>query len=223
TPPCPARQQGSSSLFPRGSAYLEAFAEEARPVEVPVTTLDAFLGPDSAPVDLLKIDAEGAEPLIFDGMRGLLERTPHLRVVIEFTPPVDRERRPRRGCILGHRLLARLPHRRDRRARRSSHRDARPAPRRGIERAAALALSGSGSPYGPDVEGRVLRRQGPRSILEGQHPSAGGHVRLRRRGPVVVTQRAEDGIDPTLRVLLEENRLQLGQGREPPVALSREA
>ena len=81
-----ARHQGSSGLFSRGSAYLESFAEESRPLDVPVTTLDAFLGPDPAPVDLLKIDAEGTEPLIFDGMRGLLERIPHLRAVIEFTP-----------------------------------------------------------------------------------------------------------------------------------------
>jgi FkbM family methyltransferase len=80
------RQHGSSGLFPRGSVYLQAFNEVTRPLEVPVTTLDGFLGHDPAPVDLLKIDAEGTEPLIFDGMRGLLERSQHLRAVIEFTP-----------------------------------------------------------------------------------------------------------------------------------------
>src|SRR5262249_57607537 len=101
TPPCPARQQGSSSLFPRGSAYLEAFAEEARPVDVPVTTLDAFLGPDPAPVDLLKIDAEGTEPLIFDGMRALLERSQHLRAVIEFTPSLIANAGRDAGAFLG--------------------------------------------------------------------------------------------------------------------------
>ena len=51
---------------PRGGAYLEAFADESRPLDVPVTTLDGFLGQDRRPVDLLKIDAEGTEPLIFD-------------------------------------------------------------------------------------------------------------------------------------------------------------
>ncbi len=82
------RQQGSSSLFPRGDAYLEHHAEQASPLEVPVTTLDGFLGPDPAPIDLLKIDAEGTEPLIFAGMSELLARSPHLRAVIEFAPPL---------------------------------------------------------------------------------------------------------------------------------------
>jgi FkbM family methyltransferase len=80
------RQHGSSSLFPLGTDYLEAFAEEARPLEVPVTTLDGYFGTEPGAVDLLKLDTEGAEPAIFDGMHGLLERNPRLRVVIEFAP-----------------------------------------------------------------------------------------------------------------------------------------
>jgi FkbM family methyltransferase len=81
-----ARHQGSSSLARQGADVLEGWGEVPHPLTVPATTLDAFLGPDPSPVDLLKIDAEGWEPAVFDGMRGLLARSPHLRAVIEFTP-----------------------------------------------------------------------------------------------------------------------------------------
>jgi FkbM family methyltransferase len=81
-----ARHQGSSSLARQGTDVLEGWGEVPHPLTVPVTTLDALLGPDPSPVDLLKIDAEGWEPAIFDGMRGVLARSPHLHAVIEFTP-----------------------------------------------------------------------------------------------------------------------------------------
>ena len=80
------RHQGSSSLARQGADVLEGWGEVPHPLTVPATTLDAFLGPDPSLVDLLKIDAEGWEPAIFDGMRGLLARSPHLRAVIEFIP-----------------------------------------------------------------------------------------------------------------------------------------
>jgi FkbM family methyltransferase len=81
-----ARHQGSSSLARQRPDVLEGWGEVPHPLTVSATTLDAFLGPDPSPVDLLKIDAEGWEPAIFDGMHGLLARSPHLRAVIEFTP-----------------------------------------------------------------------------------------------------------------------------------------
>jgi FkbM family methyltransferase len=81
-----ARHQGSSSLARQGADVLEGWGEVPHPLTVPATTLDAFLGPDPSPVDLLKIDAEGWEPAIFDGMRGVLAGSPQLRAVIEFTP-----------------------------------------------------------------------------------------------------------------------------------------
>lgn len=39
-----ARQQGSSSLYPFGSADLAVWGDEASPLEVEVTSLDAFFG-----------------------------------------------------------------------------------------------------------------------------------------------------------------------------------
>jgi FkbM family methyltransferase len=39
-------------------------------------------------VDLIKIDAEGSEPLVFRGMRGILERSPDLTIFMEFFVPM---------------------------------------------------------------------------------------------------------------------------------------
>jgi FkbM family methyltransferase len=42
-------------------------------------------------VDLMKIDAEGSEPLVFEGMSGILERSPNLTIFMEFFVPMLRQ------------------------------------------------------------------------------------------------------------------------------------
>ncbi len=53
-----------------------------------ILTVDAAPLDDcvDAPIDVMKIDAEGSEPLIWDGMRRIIERSPRLRVLLEFDP-----------------------------------------------------------------------------------------------------------------------------------------
>ena len=41
---------------------------------------------DAGPVDLIKIDAEGAEPLIFKGMSKVIQRSPDIKIIMEFAP-----------------------------------------------------------------------------------------------------------------------------------------
>lgn len=53
-------------------------------VAIETTTLDAIL--DSRPVDLLKIDAQGAEGLILAGAAAMFESSPNLTIVMEFWP-----------------------------------------------------------------------------------------------------------------------------------------
>jgi len=56
-------------------------------LDVPRASLDAFAreeGIDRA--DLIKIDVEGAEPEVLEGMRGLAARSPAVAVIIEFKP-----------------------------------------------------------------------------------------------------------------------------------------
>ncbi|MGB3929448.1 MAG: FkbM family methyltransferase [Sphingobium sp.] len=55
-----------------------------RRFDVRVDRLDAILG--DAPVDLIKIDVEGAEERLWDGMRGILARGAPLTIFLEFTP-----------------------------------------------------------------------------------------------------------------------------------------
>ncbi len=55
----------------------------AAEVKVPAIPLDELI---SDPVDVMKIDAEGSEPLIFDGMQELLRHSPQIRILMEFAP-----------------------------------------------------------------------------------------------------------------------------------------
>jgi len=52
-------------------------------VKVPAIPLDEIV---LDPVDVMKIDAEGSEPLIFEGMQRLLQRSPQIRIIMEFAP-----------------------------------------------------------------------------------------------------------------------------------------
>ena len=65
---------GHSSLF--GKEYGE-------PISVPVVSLDSHLK-DFAKIDVIKIDVEGAEMLVFNGMREIIRRNPRIAVFMEF-------------------------------------------------------------------------------------------------------------------------------------------
>jgi len=62
------QRQGDSSLFDFSDDQLRFAGDRVTKVEVPSTSLDAFFDRDE-PIDLIRIDVEGAEPLVFDGMR----------------------------------------------------------------------------------------------------------------------------------------------------------
>lgn len=56
-----------------------------RTVEVQTLRLDDYLG-DNKHVDVIKMDAEGAEPWIIEGMTQTLEANPRLKILMEFAP-----------------------------------------------------------------------------------------------------------------------------------------
>jgi FkbM family methyltransferase len=67
-----ARFQGNSSLVAKDAAYHRHFlVDEVETVEVVVAPLDEVLAPQSV-YRLVKIDVEGGEPDVLDGMRRLL-------------------------------------------------------------------------------------------------------------------------------------------------------
>ena len=53
-------------------------------VEVDVTTVDAFVREQNISVDLVKIDAEGAEMHVLEGMSETISKNPHMKIITEF-------------------------------------------------------------------------------------------------------------------------------------------
>ena len=68
--------QGDHRIYDSGS--------KRQSVEVGATSLDDFL--KDRPVDFIKIDVEGAEPLVFAGMGGVIKNNPKVLIMMEFWP-----------------------------------------------------------------------------------------------------------------------------------------
>lgn len=67
---------GHNSLFPENAWDT---------IAVETTSLDeALIGEPK--VDIVKVDAEGAEPWILRGMRGIIRKNPQIRILMEFAP-----------------------------------------------------------------------------------------------------------------------------------------
>jgi FkbM family methyltransferase len=83
-------QQGTArfSLYASAQANQLAVAGTdgaSGSIEVTVTTLDAYLASLGWPrVDVVKMDVEGVETKVLDGMRELIRRQPALRIIFEY-------------------------------------------------------------------------------------------------------------------------------------------
>jgi len=77
--------------FPQNASLCWAGNERSQAFEVRTTTLDDLIGP--RPLDFVKIDVEGSEKSVWDGMRGIRARKQPLAIILEFTP--DRFSDPR--------------------------------------------------------------------------------------------------------------------------------
>jgi FkbM family methyltransferase len=66
-----------------GGASMSPLDQQRESVDLPLICLDQFLPPDLV-VDLIKIDVEGYEPFVIEGLRNVLARSPGVRLVIEF-------------------------------------------------------------------------------------------------------------------------------------------
>ena len=77
---------GGASMIDIGRDGAQEFAKAGlhrRAVENGMTRIDTILPPD-CPVDLVKIDVEGHEPLVIRGMKETIARSPSLRMLIEY-------------------------------------------------------------------------------------------------------------------------------------------
>lgn len=78
------RHLGASS-FVVADGTAEHYHDSITRVTVPLTTLDVACV-DWPAIDFLKIDAEGAEPMVLAGAAAVLARSPRLKMLLEFGP-----------------------------------------------------------------------------------------------------------------------------------------
>ncbi|MFH5924292.1 FkbM family methyltransferase [Roseomonas xinghualingensis] len=73
------------NAWPGGGHVVEAGSQQAG-VSCRVLPLDAFFSDPGITVDVIKMDVEGTEGRALMGMRGLLARSPRVRIMMEFAP-----------------------------------------------------------------------------------------------------------------------------------------
>lgn len=94
----PGRQSLHETPLSMGHSLLPLKEHTGR-VEVTRASLDHFAREQGIErADLIKIDVEGAEPEVLEGMRGLAGRSPRLVVIVEFKPALL----ARRGLLPEH-------------------------------------------------------------------------------------------------------------------------
>jgi FkbM family methyltransferase len=77
--------EANLSVYAANSGHNTLFGVESDSrITVPTTTLDSALAHNS--IDIVKIDVEGAEPLVLRGMRNTVDANRHIIILIEFAP-----------------------------------------------------------------------------------------------------------------------------------------
>lgn len=82
-------ETGTSKLFVRADDQCGGHSmiggDESKAVSIETITLDEYLG-NNQRVDVMKIDAEGAEPFIIEGMQQVIAASPGMKILMEFAP-----------------------------------------------------------------------------------------------------------------------------------------
>jgi FkbM family methyltransferase len=78
------KAQAARAEHPAASLHPQ-FNDVLRMIEVEAVALDSYFAPGIR-IDLMKIDAEGAEPHILAGAGRLLEENKHMQIILEFSP-----------------------------------------------------------------------------------------------------------------------------------------
>jgi len=77
------KYQGNSSIGAAPEADIKALGDEQVTMKVKAVALDDVI---RERIDLIKIDVEGAEPFVLEGMQRLLREQPEMRILIEWSP-----------------------------------------------------------------------------------------------------------------------------------------
>jgi FkbM family methyltransferase len=84
-----ANRNGTATLHlnrNNGDNTLSSTPDGEGSVEVEVVTLDQYFAHSTAPIDVLKMDIEGSEPLALEGMADVLNRSPEIAIFTELNP-----------------------------------------------------------------------------------------------------------------------------------------
>jgi FkbM family methyltransferase len=85
-----SNESGSIRLYladeNKGDHRIFETSEARQFVEVEAVTLDEYFEDYAGRIDFVKIDTQGAEAAIVEGMRGLLEKNPEVVMAVEFDP-----------------------------------------------------------------------------------------------------------------------------------------
>ncbi len=80
------RHHGSGSITSFSDEHLERSREEVETINVDTISLDEYFNDRDIKIDVIKIDAEGSEPYILDGMRKLINDNHDIIIICEFNP-----------------------------------------------------------------------------------------------------------------------------------------
>jgi FkbM family methyltransferase len=83
-----SNKTGKGSLFLWDEPDLHSMREhnEKGAIEVEVTSVDEFMENINRPIDLVKMDVEGWEMRVLEGMPETIRRNPNLKIITEFSP-----------------------------------------------------------------------------------------------------------------------------------------
>lgn len=76
--------KGSSSLIGFSKEFVAEYDDTVTSIPIETISLDEFFG--DTKIDLIKIDAEGSEPYILNGMKNLCMNNRQLIIILEFAP-----------------------------------------------------------------------------------------------------------------------------------------
>jgi len=67
-----------------GANVLESRSKTENRIDVKTTTLDEFCREHNVKIDFLKMDVEGSEPKVFEGMTNMISENPKIKIISEF-------------------------------------------------------------------------------------------------------------------------------------------